>query len=368
MLEPWRRAELSPRYGGQIAERLVEEQDEVAEGDLLVRLVDADAKGSLISAQASRRSGEEQLSDLERQLEDTRALFESGAINRREIERLETEIATTKASIRQAAGQVIQSRDRKQANAILAPFSGVITALEAEVGEYASPGAALLTLSQLDALAIDVPLSEDELVLHERGKLRFEVRVRGQVVDAQLAWVAREADPGTNTFTARLRLDNADEGLRAGETVVVKVHGEKGDRVKVVPPTAVRWEGQQAYLLRATTVAAGESGEAREQLERVDVRVHEDVAGAVAIEGPIEPGDHVVSAGLQTLVDGDLVAPVGEVAAAASAGTSGTSSAAPTSDAPGEAIPAAAADAPAADAPAKPSDAAEAEPAKPEAD
>ncbi|MCA9686265.1 MAG: hypothetical protein KC457_29120, partial [Myxococcales bacterium] len=43
-------------------------------GDLLVRLVDADARGSLMSARASRTSSEKRLADLERQLQDARAL------------------------------------------------------------------------------------------------------------------------------------------------------------------------------------------------------------------------------------------------------------------------------------------------------
>ena len=103
LLEPWRRAELSPRYGGQIAELLIDEQVEVGEGDLLVRLVDSDASGSLMSARASRTSSEARLADLERQLADARALLQTGAGTRREVERLETEIETTRASIRLAA-------------------------------------------------------------------------------------------------------------------------------------------------------------------------------------------------------------------------------------------------------------------------
>lgn len=319
LLAPWRRAQLSPRFGGQIAELLVTEQAEVAAGDLLVRMVDADARGSLISARASRTSSESRLDDLDRQLADAQRLFGSGAGTRREVERLETEIETTRASIRQAAGQVIQSRDRRQANELVAPFAGVITSLDAELGEYVSPGAPLATLSELHILAIDVPLSESEMVTHERGGLEFQVLVRGQQIPATLEWIAREADAGTNTFPARLRIDNADKRLRAGEAVEVSVHGDQGKPELVVPPTAVRWEAGQAYLLRAVPVThtgtptptgtptgtGAEAASNREQLERVNVTVREDVDGAVAVEGPISVGDRIVSSGPTTLVDGD---------------------------------------------------------------
>jgi RND family efflux transporter MFP subunit len=315
LLEPWREAQLSPRYGGQIAELLMEEQTEVAKDDLLVRLVDADARGSLISARASRSSSEKRLDDLERQLEDARDLLASGAGTRREVERLETEIETTQAQIRQAAGQVIQSRDRRQANEITAPFAGVITSLEAELGEYVSPGAPLATLSELDVLRVEVPLSQPEMVIHEREGLEFDLVARGQTLDAELEWIARAADPGTNTFPARLRIANPDKRLRAGEAVEVRVRGRTGEAKLVVPPTAVRWDGSQAFVLRATqTRTEGEGEEAREQLERVNVTVHEDVAGGVAVEGPIEVGQRVVSSGPATLVDGDvaIMIPYGE--------------------------------------------------------
>jgi RND family efflux transporter MFP subunit len=303
LLEPWRRAELSARIGGQIAELLIDEQVEVTQNDVLVRLLDSDASGSLKSARASRTSSEARLVDLERQLTDARTLLQSGAGTRREVERLETEIETTRASIDQAAGQVIVSRDRKSAVTITAPFSGVITTVNAELGEYAAPGVTLATLSELDKLAVDVPLSEYEMVVHERTGLEFELRIRGELVPAKLEWIAREADVGTNTFPARLRVDNLEKRLRAGEAVEVRVRGERGQGVLTVPPTAVRWEGSQAYILRATATGTGD--EAREQLERVDITVHEDVEGRVAIDGPVTAGQRVVSSGPATLVDGD---------------------------------------------------------------
>jgi RND family efflux transporter MFP subunit len=306
LLEAKRRARIAPRFGGQIAELRVVDQQAVSEDDVIARMVDAADRGLLASARASRDSASERLADLERQLEDARALLDAGAGTKREVERLESEIATTQASIRQASGQVTQTRDRRDANLITAPFSGIITSVDLELGEYAAPGAVIATLSQLDVLAIEVPLSEREMVLHDRGTLEFEVEVRDERADAKLIWVAREADTGTNTFTARLELANPEQRLRAGESATVTIRGAAGRPRLVVPATAVRWEGPRAFLLRAT--AEGE----QQRLERIDVTVHEDVplepgqAAGVAVEGSIAVGDRVVSSGPATLIDGDV--------------------------------------------------------------
>lgn len=330
LLEPKRRARIAPRFGGQIAELLIVDQQAVVEGDELARMTDADARGSLQSARASRDSASERLTDLERQLEDARDLLGVGAGTKREVERLESEVATTRASIRQASGQVAQSRDRRDANLILAPFSGIITALDVEVGEYAGPGVVLATLSELDVLAVEVPLSEREMVLHDRGNVSFEVRVRDEQVDAKLVWVAREADPGTNTFTARLELANPEQRLRAGESAEVSIRGATGQARLVVPATAIRWEGPRAYLLRAL----GEGDNQR--LERVDVSVHEDIslglgqASGVAVEGTLAAGDQVVSSGPSTLMDGDMAIAVPRAAVATATAPSASPPAAPT--------------------------------------
>ncbi len=306
LLEPKRRARLAPRFGGQIAELAVVDQQAVEEGDTLARLVDADARGSLQSARASRDSASERLADLQKQLEDARDLQAVGAGTQREVERLESEMATTRASIRQAAGAITQSRDRRDANLLLAPFAGIITAVDVELGEYVGPGTTLATLSQLDVLALEVPLSEREMVLHDRGAVTFEILVRGETIAAKLVWVAREADLGTNTFKARLELDNPEQRLRAGESAEVAIRGATGKARLVVPATAIRWEGPRAYLLRAH--AQGE----QQRLERVEISVHEDVelglgnVQGVAVEGPIVAGDRVISSGPSTLTDGDL--------------------------------------------------------------
>lgn len=339
LLEPWRRAQLSPRYGGQVAELLVMQQTEVAQGDLLVRLVDTDARGSLITAQASRTSAEKRLADLERQLEDARELFASGAGTQREVERLETEIATTRASVRSAAGQIIQSRDRKSANAITAPFSGVITSLDAQLGEYAAPGAPLMTLSELDPLRLDVPLSQPEMVVHLREGLSFEAVIRGEVVPVEVEWIAREAEAGSNTFPARLRVANTDKQLRAGEAVEVRVRGVEREPVLVVPATAVRWDAGQAYVLRATSSGAKDA--ARETLERVDIDVHEDARGGVAVSGPLAAGQRVVSSGPSTLVDGDqaIYVPYADGAGPPQAKAAPEAKAAPAAEAPTQTPP-----------------------------
>ncbi|MEM9458853.1 MAG: efflux RND transporter periplasmic adaptor subunit [Myxococcota bacterium] len=300
LLEPARRARLSPRMGGQVIDLLVDEQQRVEVGDVLVKLAAQDSRGGLITAKASISRIKEQLRDNERELNTARSLVSRGVETTRAVERLETQAATLKAQMREAKGTLVRAKDAVGATTLDAPFSGTVTSVDTELGEYIGPGSVAMVLAQLDPLAAEVPLSESELAMHGQsggGGLGFALVIRGQRVEPTLEWIANEADPGTSTFTARLQIPNADRTLRAGESAEVEVFGPQRDPVKAVPMTAVRWSARVSYVLRVQD----------DVVERVEITVLDDSGDRVTIDGPLEVGDRLVSAGPVSLIPGDPV-------------------------------------------------------------
>lgn len=309
LVEPARRARLAPRLGGQLVELLVTEQQEVMEGDLLAKLAAQDSKGSLIAAKASISRINESIRDTDSELSTARELAAKGVESARAVERLETSQATLQAQLREAKGQLMRARDAVGAGTIEAPFAGTITAIETEVGEYLAPSSAAIVLAQLDPLAVEVPLTERELAQHDSGGLSYSVTIRGEVHDARLEWIAREAKAGTSTFPARLLIDNPDGTLRAGESAEVSVFGPARSKQTAVPMTAVRWAADQAYVLRIGRDTQGAQGgqgdgEPNAVLERVDVTVLDDSDDLVVVRGEVAAGDRVVAAGPTRLIGG----------------------------------------------------------------
>ena len=299
LLEPTRRARLSPRMGGQVIDLLVTEQQKVEVGEVLVKLAAQDSKGGLMTAKASISRINEQLRDTKRELVTARDLVSRGVETTRAVERLETQQATFEAQLREAKGTLVRAKDALGASTVDAPFTGTVTRIDTELGEYIGPGAVAMVLAQLDPLAAEVPLSEAELSMHDQGGLGFGLVIRGQKTEAELEWIANEADPGTSTFTARLKVPNASGTLRAGESAEVEVYGPQRAPVTAVPMTAVRWSAGQAYVLRLQ--------EKDTTVERIDVRVLDDSDELVTISGPLGTKDRVVAAGPLSLVTGDEV-------------------------------------------------------------
>ena len=296
-LVAFREARLSPRTGGQVTALHVDEEQRVDKGDELVRFAADDPRGGLMSARASISRLKENLRDTQRQLEDARSLVKAGAGTTREVEALETQQATLQAQLREARGSLVRAKDRVGAATIEAPFAATATRVDTEVGEFIAPGVVAIVLSQLDPIAIEVPLTQEEAELSDAGGLTFSVKARGGDREAALEWISSAADARTATFTARLKMDNPERKLRAGELVDVEVFGAAQDRVMAVPFTAVRWSADQSYVLRI----------AENRLERVDVRVQDEADDLVVIEGEVNVGDKVVSAGPVSLQPGDEV-------------------------------------------------------------
>lgn len=288
----------------------VDEEQTVEQGEVLVRFVSQDSKGGLISAKASITQIQESLTDAKRELQDARDLVAKNAGTTREVERLETQIATLRAQLANAKGTLVQAKDRVGAAVLEAPFAGTITAVQTEVGEFVAPGAVAVVLAELDPIAVEVPLTQAEVATYDReGGLSFDVQARGKPLQAALEYISSESVDGS-TFLARLEIPNPEKKLRSGELVDVEVYGAARAGVKAVPFTAVRWAAEQAYVLQVDDAGV---------LSRVDVTVLDESDEDVIIDGALEVGARVVETGPTALRAGDtvvVVAAPGETLAA----------------------------------------------------
>jgi len=195
-------AQLGFQTPGRIERILVREGDLVAAGDTLAVLDRsellarrAQAQANLAAAQAllsefvagsrseervqaeqALRAATDRLADATRELERVRRLFETGSVSRETLDRaqLQVDVLTTqqsqaeqqlqlvrtgprperiagqRAAVASAQAQVAQF-DAALANAVIrAPFGGVITVKDREMGETVGAGAPVLTLMNLD--------------------------------------------------------------------------------------------------------------------------------------------------------------------------------------------------------------------------
>jgi RND family efflux transporter MFP subunit len=282
VLRPQQIASLRFEVAGELSVREVEPGESVSAGDLLLKLDNEDYQDAL-------RETESQLTETRASLERDGALLklarESRQLAEREYQRLEKLGKGSLASVstRESARQQLinlqseearlvfsqqsnQARlDRQEAannrarrnlqrTRLVAPFSGRVNRIMAEVGDYIQSSGPVLELIDDTSLELEVAVSGDVAAALTLGQ-HVDVNVDDRDVVGEL--VALQIDPDAQTHTHPLRVRIPGQGLLPGGLGRVALPLRPRRDALVVPASAVlREEGKHyVFLVRESRLA-----------------------------------------------------------------------------------------------------------------
>jgi len=320
-----REATVSAQITGTLTEVLIEEGDHVKLGQVLGRLDDTAQRAALAQAQAQLHSAqallvqhEAQLAQSERDVKRAEDLLERKLVSEQAVEQARTQVSTQAAQVQGqrkqielAAANVRSAQVQLGYCTVRAPFTGVVIAKAAQVGEIVSPLSAgggftrtgIGTIVDMDSLEVEVDVNE-----------AYINRVQpGQPVDSLLNaypdWkipshviaIIPTADRSKATVKVRIGLDLKDPrivpdmGVRVSflEDKKPAAPSQQQPRGVLVPTTAVRKEGgtdivfvlQDRKALRRSVTLGGMVGDARQVLAGVSA------GEAVIVDVPAELKD-----------------------------------------------------------------------------
>ena len=299
------RARVESRLGfrlpGKLVQRAVESGQRVTAGQLLAALDPQDYQLSAVAAQAQLTAAQTQrdvaLADYKR-FESLRA---QGFISGAELDRREAGLKAAEAALVQARSQAQAQGNQLGYARLQATTAGVVTALEAEVGQVLAVGQPVLRLAHdgpRDAV-FQVP---EQSVPAFRPGLQMQAQLAGStdMLTGRVREVAASADPVTRTFTVKLALD-ASERLPLGATVNVQAPMTAAAPRQAIqlPTTALRQEGE------GTAVWVLDEGSMTVQSQKVTLGPVQ--ADRVVIASGLQPGQKVVVAGVHVLSPGQKV-------------------------------------------------------------
>jgi membrane fusion protein, multidrug efflux system len=291
---------LAFRIGGRIIERKGGVGDKVEPDQVLAKLDPQDELNTLRSAQAALTAAQAQQVEAQNNFDRQNHLMERGFTTRAIFDSAKQALQTAQARVDDATAQVDIAQDRVGFTQLKANVEGTITARSAEAGEVVQPGQPIFTVARQDGrdAVFDVPAQvlrgapPDSIVtiaLADDPSVTAKARVR--TVDPQ-------ADPVTRTFRVRLSLIDHPEAMRLGATVTGRLQLEGGAGISIPASALTSTDRQPAVWVvdpQSLTVA----------LRNVEVERF-DPATAVISQG-LEPGDVVVTAGVQALHPGQKV-------------------------------------------------------------
>ncbi|MET3441885.1 RND family efflux transporter MFP subunit [Variovorax paradoxus] len=307
--------DLRPQVTNTVAAVHVKEGQFVKEGQLLFTLDDRNDQANLARARAQQKRDEATLADLERQYKRSQELVAQNFIAKSAADATLSQLEAQRAAVA-ADRAAVQSAQVALGYATLrAPIAGRIGAVNIYPGTLVQPTLSLVTVTQLDPIAVSFPVPEanlQDLLAAARSRARVEALVTGrqEPLSGVLNFVDNTVDPQIGTVRAKAVFDNADQSLWPGQFVGTRITVRTLPGATVVPAAALMMlsDGTSLYVVDKAATAA-----------RRKVQVLYTFGTKVAVSG-VEPGEQVVIEGSQN------VRPGGKVrvdARAAPAGTTG---------------------------------------------
>lgn len=275
---------ISAEVPGRIVELAIAEGDSVVQGQLLLRLDDAQYKSRVEQAEAAYRSAQASLVLSETRLEQYAndknrlvSLADQNLASAEAVERADTDYRVQLADIearreevaRLSAGRA-DARDNLEKTVYRAPVAGIVALLSVEEGEIVitgtmnNPGTVILTIADLSVMEVEAEVDETDVVNVEVGQTA-EITVDAIPDTAFAGTVATVGNSGRRrgggaadeviNFEVKVRFDSGDTRLKPGMTADVDVETRTRTDVLTVPIQALvaRSRGQLEKDRRSAT-------------------------------------------------------------------------------------------------------------------
>lgn len=240
-LEAVRRATVAAEVAGRVVEMPVEVGDAVKAGETVLAKIDPvwtrleveRAKADVASAEATYEQAQRDATYLE-------DLLARASANEKEVEDARTKVKEDEAALATATVMLERAQTQEGRLEVVPPFDAQVAAKRTEVGEYVTPGAAVVDLvstGEVDAV-VDVP---EAVVGSLRPGDEVEVRIEplNQTVTGKVAAIRPTGNDAARTYPVKIRLDDAAGRLRVGMSVTARVPtGERRPQL-TVPKDAV---------------------------------------------------------------------------------------------------------------------------------
>ncbi|GAA0789676.1 multidrug efflux RND transporter periplasmic adaptor subunit MexJ [Cupriavidus gilardii] len=298
------------RVGGKIAARLVDVGATVRRGQPLARLDPTDLnlaeQGSRAQYEAARTDRDLAAADLKRYND----LFAKGFISAAEQNRRQASYEAAAARLRQAEAALREQSNRTGYTVLASDADGVVTAIDAEVGQVVSAGQSVVRVAQTAEKEVAIGLPEDQVDwlrdirdVSVRTWAEPERRLPGRVRE-----IAAAADPVTRTYAARITVPNPPADLKFGMTAMVTFVRTGASPAVRVPLTALLQQ-QGSNQVWVYDSAAG-------TVQPVAVTLGQPIGNEVEVSSGLRPGQTIVTAGVHLLKPGQKVRPLQAVAPA----------------------------------------------------
>jgi multidrug efflux system membrane fusion protein len=293
-------ARLGFRVGGKLSQRTVSVGDRVVPGQVLARLDPVDLAPALAAQQAQVVAARTDRDLAAVELQRVRELRQLNYVSQASLDRQQATHDAAAARLNAAQAQMQQARNAVDFQALRADAHGVVTAVEAEVGQVVAAGQSVIRVAQTGEreIAFNIPETSLAAAREARDWAVLVPALGARTLAGRVREIAPISDPASRTYAARITLSGNLDGVALGMTTVVQAL-RASEPVFVLPMSALQSRDGQPRVWRVD-MATG-------TVDAVPVQTAGLLDDAVRIVAGLSPGDRIVTAGANLLVAGQAV-------------------------------------------------------------
>lgn len=312
-----KKAVVSAKIQGRLAELRVEEGSQVKAGEVIARLESEDYSANIERSRAAILRAQADLAEAQRQAGIADRLAHEKVVSTDQRDAAESKVRLAQAALAQANADLNYNQSLYDFTLIRAPFSGVVVKKMAEVGESVAPippgvnlstsSGAIVAMADMDSLEVEVDVNEanvSKLTPHQPAEIVVQAfgdrRFRGQ-----LRQIIPTADRTKATVTVKVAFLDRDKNLKPEMSANVTFLEKTKPSVADSKPQPVMYLPKEAVATRDGNPIVFEilNGSAQER----PVTVGGERDGNVIIKKGLSGSELLVSKPPDSLKNGDRV-------------------------------------------------------------
>jgi membrane fusion protein, multidrug efflux system len=296
--------ELRPQVNGYITGIHFTEGSRVKKGQKLYSIDQQQSEASYQQALANLAVQEANLQKAEKDVARYRELDKSDAIAKQQVDYAEAAYSSAQKQVDAAKAAVKAVQTNVRYTTIVAPFDGTIGISSVRLGTSVTPGQTVLnTISSDDPIAADIAVDQKEILrftkLLSAAKVKYDstfmLEFNGEVYPyaGKITIIDRAVDPQTGSIRMRLEFPNPQLLLRSGMSGKLRVSADVMNTI-VIPKKALNEQLGEFFVYLADSSRATQR----------KVVPGQTVGTRVIIKTGLQPGDSLITEGVQNLREG----------------------------------------------------------------
>jgi RND family efflux transporter MFP subunit len=306
-IEAWSRAPIYARVSGYVQRWNVDIGARVKAGQVLAVIETPDLDQDLRQAQAQLAVARSNLALAESTAKRWQSLVAQQAVSKQEADEKQGDLMSKQSTVHALQASVERQQALKRYTQLAAPFDGVVTARNTDVGALVNAGSGgaagseLFVVSDLHRLRVYVQVPQRQVAqIHPGSSARVSVPERpGSSYQAKVESLAQAISAGSGTMLVQLAVENPKGELLPGAFATVQFdQAALADDAVAVPPGALIMgrEGAQVAVLDAGN---------RVRIKKVTIA--RDLGNVVQLGDGVSRADRIIDSPPDGLADGDVV-------------------------------------------------------------